>query len=230
MKTIGLIGGLSWESTLDYYRYLNEETRKRAGNNSSARIIMYSVNFQEIDELISAGNMTALGEMMKDIARRLEQSGAECLMIGANTMHMLAPAVRSVIQIPLIHIAEETLKKVQEKGCRKVGLLGTKPTMEMDFYKRTFQKAGMEVLIPEAPDRDLIQDIIFRELFAGNIREPSLHEMLRIIEGLMDRGAEGVILGCTEIPLLVRQEHSAVPLFDTTYIHSCAAVDFALKP
>jgi aspartate racemase len=228
MKTIGLIGGLSWESTQDYYRHLNEETKKRLGQNHSARIIMYSVDFQDVEECVSNGKMPELTQMMKNIAMTIEKAGAECLMIGANTMHMLAPAITAAIQIPLIHIAEATAKKVLEQGFHKVGLLGTKPTMEMNFYKEILKQHGIETLIPDASQRDFIQKTIFTELFSGVLNDASRKEMLNIIDQLVAHGAEGVILGCTEIPLLVKQEHTKVALFDTTYIHACAGVDFAI--
>lgn len=228
MKTIGLIGGLSWESTLDYYRYLNRETQRRMGARHSAKILLYSVDFQEVEDFVNQGNMPGLTEMMKNAAVVLEKAGADVLMIGANTMHMLVPAIRSVMSLPIVHIAEATAEEIIKKGFTKVGLMGTKPTMEMDFYKRILAARGIETIIPEEEDRELIQKTIFDELFSGDFRESSRQSMLRIMDQLLQNGAQGVILGCTEIPLLVKQEHTQIPLFDTTYIHACAGIDFAL--
>ncbi|HUT78811.1 MAG TPA: aspartate/glutamate racemase family protein [Polyangia bacterium] len=228
MKTIGLIGGTSWESTQDYYRYLNQEIRKRLGRNHSARIVLYSVDFQDVEDLVAAGRMEGVAALLEDAARRIEAAGADCLMIGANTMHMFAPAVSAAVGIPLVHMVEAAAGEVVKRGFGKVGLMGTRPTMEMGFYKDILARHGVDVLIPDEAGRGLIQDTIFRELFAGIISVDSRSAMIGIIDDLVRRGAEGVILGCTEIPLLVKQEHTGVPLLDTTFIHSCAAVDFAL--
>jgi len=228
MKTIGLIGGLTWESTIEYYRIFNEEVLKRAGNRHTARIVMYSVDFQDVETLVSQWKMDELAQLMGDAAAAVERGGADCLLVSANTMHMLADEIQARVKIPLIHIAKATLKKVQEKGFSKVGLLGTKPTMEMDFYKKIFNEAGVEIIIPGNEERQFIQDTIFNEFFSGIMNNSSRKKMIGIMERLVLQGAQGVILGCTEIPLLVKQEHTAIPLFDTTYIHASAGVDFAL--
>jgi aspartate racemase len=229
MKTIGLIGGTSWESTLEYYRILNQETQKRMGNNHSARILLYSVDFNDVERCITAGNMDELSKLLCDAAQKIEQGGADCLLICANTMHMLAPAIQSQIKIPLVHIATATLQKVKENNFTKIGLLGTKPTMEMDFYKNIFKEKGVDVVIPNTEDRQFIHDTIFKELFSGELNETTRKRFLIIMENLVSQGAQGIILGCTEIPLLIKQEHTSIPLFDTTYIHACAGVDFALS-
>jgi aspartate racemase len=228
MKTIGLLGGTTWESTLEYYRIINQETMKRTGNKHTGRIAMYSVDFNDVETLIGSGKMNELAKMMSNAALAIEGAGAECLLICANTMHMLAESIQSKIKIPLIHIAEVTLKAVQKSGFAKVGLLGTKPTMEMDFYKNIFRNKGVEVLIPDDNDRNYIHKTIFDELFLGILKEESRKQMIGIMENLAAQGAQGIILGCTEIPLLMKQENTTIPLFDTTYIHACAGVDFAL--
>jgi aspartate racemase len=229
MKTIGLIGGTSWESTLEYYRILNQEIQKRLGTSHSARILMYSVDFNDVERCITAGKMDELLQLLCNAAQKIEQGGADCLLICANTMHMLAPAIQSKIKIPLVHIAKATLKKVIENNFTKIGLLGTKPTMEMDFYKNIFSEKGVEVLIPNNEDRQFIHDTIFKELFSGELKETTRKRFLTIMENLVLLGAQGIILGCTEIPLLIKQEHTPIPLFDTTYIHAHAGVDFALE-
>lgn len=228
MKTIGLLGGTTWESTLDYYRIINQQMLKKAGNRNAAKIVMYSVNFHDVEVLVSERKYDEVGALMNKAAMAIENAGADCLLICANTMHMVAEQIMSGIRIPLIHIVEATLAEVQKKNFTKVGLLATRQTMEMDFYKDVFNNKGVEVLIPDAGERNFIQDTIFNELFDGVIKESSRNKMIEIMESLMNQGAQGIILGCTEIPLLVKQEHTSIPLFDSTYIHSCAAVDFAL--
>lgn len=228
MKTIGLFGGTTWESTLEYYRIINQETMKRTGNKHTGRIVMYSVDFYEIESRVNAGKMDEVGPLVGNAAVVIEKAGADCLLVCANTMHMFTKEIQSRIKIPLIHIAEVTLAEVQKNAYTKVGLLATKPTMEMDFYKTIFREKGVDVIIPEAKEREFISDTIFKELFRGVLNDHSRKQMIGIMESLVSKGAQGIILGCTEIPLLVKQEHTNIPLFDTTYIHSCAAVDFAL--
>ncbi len=230
MKTIGLVGGMSWESTAEYYRIINETTKQRAGGFHSARIILYSVDFEEIERLQRAGDWDGLTAIMIDAAKRVERGGAEVLLICANTMHRMADEVQSKIAIPLLHIADVTAAKVGSLSISKVGLLGTRYTMEQDFYKgRLSRKHGLEVLIPGKDDRDIIHDILYNELCLGEVREASKNAFKQIIAGLVGQGAQGVILGCTEIPLIVRQEDYDIPLFDTTAIHAEAAVDYALQ-
>jgi aspartate racemase len=229
MKTIGLLGGTTWESTLEYYRIMNQEVMKRTGGKHTARIAMYSLDFHDVESRVTAGKMEELAKLTIEAAVVIEKAGADCLLVGANTMHMLADAIKARIRIPLIHIAEVTLKEVQKKKFTKVGLLATKPTMEMDFYKKIFREEGVEVIIPEANEREFIHETIFKELFAGILNDNSRKQMISIMENLVAQGAQGVILGCTEIPLLLKQEHTFIPLFDTTYIHACAGVDFALS-
>jgi aspartate racemase len=228
MKTIGLLGGTTWESTLEYYRIINEEMLKKAGNRNTAKIVMYSVNFHDVEMLVSAGKFDELALLLSNAAADIEKGGADFILICANTMHMLFDKIQSRIKIPLIHIAEVTLKEVQKNNFTKVGLLGTKPTMEMDFYKKIFNEKGVEIIIPNTGERNFIHETIFNELFSGILKDSSRKKMVEIMENLVNQGAEGIILGCTEIPLLVKQEHTQIPLFDTTFIHSCSGVDFAL--
>ncbi len=229
MKTIGLLGGTTWESTLDYYRIINQEMLKKAGNRNTAKIVMYSVNFHEVEILINELKYDEVGELMNKAAMAIEKAGADCLLICANTMHMIADLIMAGVNIPLIHIVDETIKEIKRKGFCKLGLLATRQTMEMDFYKEPCRKNGVEIVIPETEDRDLIQATIFNELFNGVVRDESRERMISIMKSLEKKGAQGVILGCTEIPLLIKQEHTDIPVFDSTYIHSCAAVDFALN-
>ena len=229
MKTIGLLGGTTWESTQDYYRIINQQMLLKAGNRNTAKIVLYSVNFHEVEVLVNAKKYDEVGVLMNKAAQAIEKAGAECLLICANTMHMVADSTMSGVHIPLIHIVDETLKEIKRNGFIKVGLLATRQTMEMDFYKKRFRKNGVEIVIPEAEDREFIQATIFNELFNGIISESSRERMLECMNGMEQLGAQCVILGCTEIPLLVKQEHTDIPVFDSTYIHSCAAVDFALN-
>ncbi|HOY33184.1 MAG TPA: aspartate/glutamate racemase family protein [Bacteroidales bacterium] len=229
MKTIGLLGGTTWESTLEYYRMINQQMLIRAGGRNTAKIVLYSVNFHEVEVLVDAKKYDEVGALMNKAAHAIESAGADCLLICANTMHMVADKIMEDINIPLIHIIEATLKEVQKENFDKVGLLATRQTMEMDFYKDRFHKNGVEILIPEPQDRDFIQDVIFSELFAGIINETSRKKMIEIMEKTTKNGAQGVILGCTELPLLIKPEDTSIKLFDSTSIHSCAAVDFALN-
>jgi aspartate racemase len=229
MKTIGLLGGTTWESTLDYYRIINREVMRRTDGVHTARIVLYSLDFHDVDARASSGKFDEIAQLAGDAAVAVEHGGADCLLVCANTMHMFADRIQARVSIPLIHIIRATLAEVQNKNFSKVGLLGTKPTMEMDFYRNILDEGGVEVLIPEAGERDFISNAIFRELGKGLLIEGTKKEMIAIMEGLVKRGAQGVILGCTEIPLLVKQGHTPIPLFDTTYIHAIAGVDFALS-
>jgi aspartate racemase len=228
---IGLIGGMSWESSAEYYRIINREVRRRLGGVHSARTLMWSVDFGEIERLQHRGDWESLTEEMKDGARRLERGGADFILICTNTMHKMAEAVASAIAIPLLHIADPTAEKIRSVGINKVGLLGTAFTMEQDFYKgRLSKKYNLQVLVPEAEDRAIVHRVIYEELVAGKVTPASRAIYREVIARLIARGAEAVILGCTEIMLLVSDEDSAVPLFDTTTIHALAAVDRALAP
>lgn len=228
-KTIGLIGGMSWESSSEYYRLLNETVRARFGGLNSAPCILLSVNFDEIAALQRAGDWDALAERMAGCARSLEAAGAELLLICTNTMHRMADEVQAAVGIPLVHIADKTAERLKAAGLTKVGLLGTLYTMEQDFYRdRLREKYGLEVIIPEEADRKSVHQIIFSELCLGQTLDASRDLYREIIQRLVERGAEGIILGCTEIMLLVSQADSPVPLFDTTAIHVHAALKEAL--
>ena len=230
MKTIGLLGGLSWESTALYYRWINEMVKERLGGLHSARILLLSLDFQEIEDLQHQDRWEEAGEIMARAARQVEAGGADFLVICSNTMHRVAPQVESAVGIPLLHIADATAERIKQKGMTTIGLLGTRFTMEQEFYKGRLEKEhGLRVLVPPPEDRELVHRVIYDELVLGIIRDESRAEFLRIIDDLHDRGAEGVIEGCTEIVMLVQQEHTAVPLFDTTAIHAQAAVEWALS-
>jgi aspartate racemase len=229
MKTIGLIGGMSWESSIEYYRIINESVKARLGDLHSADCLMYSVDFAEIEALQHQGDWEQLTREMISAAQRLERGGAACLVICTNTMHKMADAIQSAIQIPLLHIADAAGAAIQDKGLTTVGLLGTRFTMEGDFYSgRLAEKFGLQVLIPEEADRETVHRVIYNELVKGEIREESQQRFLAVIERLQDRGAQGIILGCTEIPLLVKPSDVSVPIFDTTQLHAEAAVAWAL--
>jgi len=228
VKTIGLLGGMSWESTVEYYRLINEEVKQRLGGLHSARIALYSVDFEEVEKLQHADRWAEAADLMIDGALRVERGGADFLVICTNTMHKLADQVADAIHIPLLHIADATADAILSAGSSKVGLLGTRFTMEEDFYRGRLEQRGLEVLIPDADDCRLVHDIIYDELCLGTIREKSRLAYARIIEKLVSQGAQGVILGCTEISLLIKPAHTACPLFDTTQIHAIRAVDRAL--
>ena len=228
MKTIGLIGGMSWESTVGYYTAINEGIKQKLGGLHSAELAIYSVDFAPVAAMQSSGDWVAAGKAMADAARRLEASGADCVLIGANTMHKVAPEVREAIQIPLLHIADATAEVLAENGISTAGLLGTAFTMEQDFYRGKLENDhGLNVLIPDERDRETVHRIIYEELCLGKLETTSKKEFLRIIDGLAARGAEGIILGCTEIGMLVDQADTSVKLFDTTAIHAAKAFDFA---
>lgn len=230
MKTIGLLGGLTWESTIEYYRILNERTAEWAGGLHSAKILMVSFDFDEIDALMAAGRWEELGARVSGEAKKLEAAGADFLLIGSNTIHKVCGAVEAAVGIPLLHIVDVTAEAIRAKGFDKVGLLGTIFTMEHDFYRHRLESMhGIETQIPCRGDRLFVNDVIDRELGFGILREESRQRFLEIIGHLGEMGCQGVILGCTEIPLLVRQEHTPVPLFDTTRLHAEAAVRKALE-
>ena len=229
MRLIGLIGGLSWESSAEYYRIINQATQRRLGGVHSARTLMYSFDFGEIEALQARGEWDAATRLMVDAAQRLERGGADLLLICSNTMHRMAGEVEAAVPVPLLHIADPTAERIAAAGLRRVGLLGTAFTMEQDFYKgRLSSKFGFDVLVPDAEDRQTVHRIIYEELVKGIVRPDSRDAYRRIIARLVDAGAEAVILGCTEIMLLVTPEDSPVPVFDTTTIHAEAAVDAAL--
>jgi aspartate racemase len=229
MKTIGLLGGMSWESTVPYYRIINEMVGERLGGLHSARLVLYSVEFQEIENLQHQGRWDEAGEILATAAAALEAAGAEFLVICTNTMHKVAAQVEAGIAIPLLHIADATAEEIKASGVATVGLLGTRFTMEQDFYRgRLEQDHGLRVLVPSEAGRDTVHKVIYEELCLGKVREDSRAAFRRIIEELVEGGAEAVILGCTEISMLVRAEDSPVPIFDTTEIHARKAVEWAL--
>jgi aspartate racemase len=227
--TIGLIGGMSWESSAEYYRIINQEANRRLGGVHSAQCLMWSADFDEIKRLQHDGDWDSLAEAMKDAAIRLERGGASFIVLCTNTMHRLADAISSAVAIPLLHIADPTAEKIKAAGFQRIGLLGTAFTMEQDFYKGRLQHHGLDVIVPEEEDRKVVHEVIYKELVLGKIDPDSRQAYREIIARLIERGAQAVILGCTEIMLLVSQEDSAVPLFDTTTIHALAAVDRALR-
>ncbi len=229
-KVIGLIGGMSWESSSEYYRIINQSVREKLGGLRSARCLMWSFDFGEIEALQHAGRWDDATALMIDAAQRLERGGADFFLICTNTMHRMADSVQAAVRIPLLHIADPTAERIKGRGLTKVGLLGTAFTMEQDFYKgRLKNKFGLDVLVPEAEDRATVHRIIYDELVQGRVESRSRDAYRKIIARLIERGAEAVILGCTEIMLLVKPEDSAVPLFDTTFIHAEAAVERALS-
>jgi len=229
LKTIGLIGGTGWVSTVEYYRIINEETNKRLGGLEAAKCILYSLNYGEIDSFNKKNDSEGIFLLLSNAAEKLIAAGADCILLCANTMHQYASRLELKIDVPLIHIAQATGEAIKNRGLNKVGLLGTKQTMEMDFYKSKLNEKEIEVIIPEKIDRDFIQNTISNELLKNMFLDESRTRFQKIMEKLKTNGAEGIILGCTEIPLLIKQEHSALPLFNTLEIHSIAAVDFALK-
>lgn len=230
MKTIGLIGGMSWESSLEYYRIINEKVKKELGGLHSAKSLMYSVDFEQIKLLQHEGKWDDLTKIMIAAAKNLEKAGADMVLICTNTMHKMANEVQDNIKLPLLHIVDATAQSIKKQNLKKIGLLGTKFTMEQEFYKnRLSEKHGLEVVIPNDSDRDLVHKIIYNELCLGNIKNTSKNEYIRIIDNLVKQGAEGIILGCTEIPLLIKQEDVSVPIFDTTTIHAESAVLEAIK-
>lgn len=229
MKTVGLLGGMSWESTVTYYQIINEAIKRELGGLHSARLLMYSVDFAEIEKCQAEGDWERSAELLIDAAKRLERGGADFLVICTNTMHRIAPQIAGAVSLPILHIAEVTAELLQRRGIRRVALLGTKYTMTQDFYKAKLIEAGIDVLIPDAQGVETVNDVIYGELCLGVISEGSREKYLRIIDDLAARGAQGVILGCTEIGLLLRQEDCPLPVFDTTRIHAEAAARLALE-
>lgn len=230
MKTIGLIGGMSWESSLEYYRIINETVKEKLGGFHSAKCLMYSVDFEEVEKLQRHGKWDEATALMIDAAQRVKKGGADFVVICTNTMHKMAEEVQSSINIPLLHLADVTAERIKAQGLKKVGLLGTKFTMEEDFYKgRLIKKHGLEVMIPDDEEREVINNILYNELCMGEIKKISKDKFKKIIDNLVLKGAEGIILGCTEIPLLIDKEDYEIPLFDTTRIHAEEAVEYALQ-
>lgn len=228
MKTLGLIGGMSPESTVPYYRLINAAVGERLGGLHSARLLLYSVDFEEIHQLQLRGDWDAAGAMLADAARALQRGGAELLVLCTNTMHKVAAAIEAATPLPLLHIADATAAAIRAAGLSRIGLLGTRYTMEQDFYRARIASHGIEVLVPDAPQRDTIHRVIFEELCHGRIEATSRAAYVEVIRALVAQGAEGVILGCTEIGLLVGPGDSPVPVFDTTAIHAAAAAAAAL--
>lgn len=230
MKTIGLIGGMSWESSLEYYRIINETVKERLGGFRSARIVMYSFDFEEVAKLQHEGRWDEATELIVEAAQKLEKAGAGLLVICTNTMHIVADEVQRSIKVPLLHIADAAAEEIKTKGLKKIGLLGTRFTLEKDFYKgRLAKKYGLEVIIPAEHERQIVHDIIYSELCRGEIKESSREQFIKIIQNLVSNGSEGIILGCTEICLLVRQQDVQVPIFDTTAIHATSAALSAMQ-
>lgn len=229
MKTIGLIGGMSWESTITYYQLLNEAAKDTLGGLHSAKILLYSVDFFEVEALMSRGDWNAAADMLAGVAERLERAGADFVLICTNTLHKVAPQVQARIHVPLVHIAEAAADALQKQGISRVALLGTKYTMTQDFYLDKLTDRGIEVLIPEGDDIELVNRVIFEELCLGIVKPESKAEYLRVIEALRRRGAEGLLLGCTELGLIVSQGDVSLPLFDTTVIHAKKAAELALQ-
>ncbi|MBT2785355.1 MULTISPECIES: aspartate/glutamate racemase family protein [unclassified Halomonas] len=230
MRVIGVLGGMSWESTQGYYRALNEGVKATLGGFHSAKIAMISVDFAEIEALQQQGDWNAAGDLLASAAQSVERAGADCLLIATNTMHKVAPAVAKAITIPLLHIADATAEQLQTDGITRVGLLGTRFTMEQDFYiGRLEEQFGIEVVVPDQPERDVVNQIIYQELCQGRIEDDSRQRYLAIIDSLHAQGAQAVILGCTEIAMLVSQRDTPVPLYDTTALHAQKAVAWALS-
>ena len=228
MKTIGLIGGMSWESTVTYYQLINEGVKDALGGLHSAKVLLYSVDFFELEAMMSRGAWDAAANLLGGVAARLEAAGADVVLICTNTFHKVAPEVQSRIRVPLVHIAEAAAETLRAQGISRVGLLGTKYTMTQAFYRDKLTECGIEALIPEKDDIDLVNRVIFEELCLGIVKQESRDEYLRVIASLQHRGAQGILLGCTELGLIVSQADVSIPLFDTTVIHAKKAVQLAL--
>ena len=229
LKTIGLIGGMSWESTVTYYKIINETVKEKLGGLHSAKCILYSVDFQEIEECQANGNWEKSGEILGEAAYNLEKAGADFIVICTNTMHKVVNQIKEKISIPILHIAEMTAEKILEKGLKNIALLGTKYTMEQDFYKSKLIEKGINVIIPDKNDIEIINKVIYDELCLGIINSNSKKKFLEIVDKLRNKGAEGIILGCTEIGLLIKNEDTDVPLFDTAIIHAEQAAMYSIK-
>ena len=228
MKTVGLIGGMSWESTITYYQLLNEGVKDALGGLHSAKILLYSVDFFEIEALMSRGEWEKAADLLGGVALRLETAGADMILICTNTLHKVAPQVQERIHVPLVHIAEAAADELRANGIRRVGLLGTKYTMTQEFYRDKLTERGIDVLIPEGGDIDLVNRVIFDELCLGVVKPDSKAAYLRVISELQARGAQGILLGCTELGLIVSAEDVSLPLFDTTVIHAKKALELSL--
>lgn len=230
MKTLGLIGGMSWESTVPYYQQINQTVKAQLGGLHSAKIILYSVDFADIEHLQATDQWDAAGAMLADVAQKLEHAGANALVLCTNTMHKVADAMSQAVSIPLLHITDPTAQAVKDAGLNKVGLLGTRFTMEQDFYRGRLQdQHGLTVLTPPPADRELVHQIIYQELCLGQVKDSSRQAYLRVIGDLQQQGAQAIILGCTEIAMLVQPQHCALPLFDTTALHAHSAALWALS-
>jgi aspartate racemase len=229
LKTIGLIGGMSWESSLEYYRLINEEVKSRLGGLHSAKCIMYSVDFQEIEHYQSRGDWESAGKALCRVAHLLEKADANFIVICTNTMHKVVNYIQENINIPILHIADATADRILESKINKVGLLGTRYTMEQDFYKSRIEANGIQVIVPDKEDIEVVNNVIYKELCLGKIEESSKEYYKKVIERLVAGGAEGIILGCTEIGLLVSEDDSEVPIFDTAKIHAIEAVNWSLS-
>jgi aspartate racemase len=229
MKTLGLIGGLSWYSTIVYYRTINQLTNERLGSSHSAKLILFSIDFEEFRILQNKGDWNAVEKILSDIAIQLENAGADCIVMCTNTPHLVADTVRQKIKIPLLHIAEETAKEIVSKKINKIGLLGTKFTMENSFFKDRLLQFGIESIVPDDPDKDYIHASIFNELTRGFFKDDTKNKYLDIIDKLKEGGAKGVVFGCTEFSILINPADCSIPIFDTTAIHSIAAANFALS-
>ena len=229
LKTIGLIGGMSWESTVTYYKIINETVKEKLGGLHSAKCILYSIDFQEIEECQANGNWEKSGEILGEAANNLEKAGADFIVICTNTMHKVVNQIKEKISIPILHIAEMTAEKILEKGLKNIALLGTKYTMEQDFYKSKLIEKGINVIIPDKNDIEIINEVIYDELCLGTINSNSKKKFLEIVDKLRNKGAEGIILGCTEIGLLIKNEDTDVPLFDTAVIHAEEAAIYSIK-
>lgn len=229
MKTIGLIGGMSWESTVTYYRLINEEVKNRLGGLHSAKCLLYSVDFQEVERYQAADEWEKAGQLLGAAAQSLEKGGADFIVICTNTMHKVIEQIEEKINIPVLHIADAAANRIKQSTLKTIGLLGTKYTMEQAFYKSRLESNGIKVLVPETPDREMVNRIIYEELCLGKIRQSSREDYQQVIRRLVDAGAEGIVLGCTEIGLLIKPEDSEVPLFDTTIIHAMESVNLALE-
>ncbi len=229
MKTIGLIGGMSWESTVTYYQIINETIKKELGGLHSGKILLYSVDFDEIEKCQAEGDWDKSAKILSEVAIKLEKAGADYIVICTNTMHKVAPQIQSQISIPIIHIAEATCDKLKENSIKKVALLGTKYTMTQDFYKSKLEEGGISVIIPDEQDVEIVNNVIYNELCLGKVLDTSKKKYIEIIEKLSKKGAEGVILGCTEIGLLINQNDTLLPVFDTTKIHAEKAALLSIK-
>ena len=229
LKTIGLIGGMSWESTVTYYKIINEVIKEKLGGLHSAKCVLYSVDFQEIEECQANGNWEKSGEILGEAAYNLEKAGADFIVICTNTMHKVVNQIKEKISIPILHIAEMTAEKILEKGLKNIALLGTKYTMEQDFYKSKLIEKGINVIIPDKNDIEIINEVIYDELCLGTINSDSKKKFLEIVDKLRNKGAEGIILGCTEIGLLIKNADTDVPLFDTAIIHAEQAAMYSIK-